>query len=168
MFVFFLTSIFENKTMWIPWPGLWRSAIIIAFGVPTSERTSRINGLGFAVYASCCRHNDCYLGRNRNRLTTPMQDLYHEARKPMKYSYIVQFNVASCKTLYSHLVIGPSIISLRATQITKLMGPIWVPSGSCNPQLGPMLAPWILISWNACEENTLVISPKGPVTWKPF
>ena len=32
------------------------------------------------------------------------------------------------------------------TQITKSMGPTWGPSGSCQPQMGPMLAPWILLS----------------------
>ena len=32
------------------------------------------------------------------------------------------------------------------TQIAKLMGPIWGPPGSCRPQMGPMLAPWTLLS----------------------
>ena len=29
-------------------------------------------------------------------------------------------------------------------QIAKFMGPTWAPSGSCRPQMGPMLAPWTL------------------------
>ena len=33
-----------------------------------------------------------------------------------------------------------------ATQITKFMGPTWGPSGTCRPQMGPMLAPWTLLS----------------------
>ena len=32
------------------------------------------------------------------------------------------------------------------TQIAKLMGPTWGPAGSCRPQMGPMLAPWTLLS----------------------
>ena len=32
------------------------------------------------------------------------------------------------------------------TQIAKFMGPTWVPPGSCRPQMGPMLAPWTLLS----------------------
>ena len=32
------------------------------------------------------------------------------------------------------------------TQIAKFMGPTWAPSGSCRPQMGPMLAPWTLLS----------------------
>ena len=32
------------------------------------------------------------------------------------------------------------------TQIAMFMGPTWVPPGSCRPQTGPMLAPWILLS----------------------
>ena len=36
-------------------------------------------------------------------------------------------------------------LSLRS-QIAKFMGPTWGPPGSCRPQMGPMLAPWILLS----------------------
>ena len=32
------------------------------------------------------------------------------------------------------------------TQIAKFMGPAWGPPGSCRPQMGPMLAPWTLLS----------------------
>ena len=34
------------------------------------------------------------------------------------------------------------------TQIAKFMGPTWGPPGSCRPQMGPMLAPWSLLSGN--------------------
>ena len=32
------------------------------------------------------------------------------------------------------------------TQITKFMGPTWGPPGSCWPQIGPVSAPWTLLS----------------------
>ena len=32
------------------------------------------------------------------------------------------------------------------TQIAMFMGPTWGPPGSCRPQMGPMLAPWTLLS----------------------
>ena len=32
------------------------------------------------------------------------------------------------------------------TQMAKFMGPTWGPSGSCWPQMGPMLAPWTFLS----------------------
>ena len=32
------------------------------------------------------------------------------------------------------------------SQRAKLMGPTWKPPGSCQPQVGPMLAPWTLLS----------------------
>ena len=32
------------------------------------------------------------------------------------------------------------------SQITRFMGPTWDPPGSCQPQMGPMLAPWTLLS----------------------
>ena len=31
-------------------------------------------------------------------------------------------------------------------QIKQFMGPTWGPPGSCRPQMGPMLAPWTLLS----------------------
>ena len=34
-----------------------------------------------------------------------------------------------------------------APPIAKFMGPTWGPPGSCRPQMGPMLAPWTLLSW---------------------
>ena len=36
--------------------------------------------------------------------------------------------------------------SSNLTQIAKFMGPTWGPTGSCRPQMGPMLAPWTLLS----------------------
>ena len=38
----------------------------------------------------------------------------------------------------------------RMSQITKFMGPIWDPPASCRPQMGPMLAPWTLLSEVLC------------------
>ena len=40
------------------------------------------------------------------------------------------------------------ILVYLSTQIAKFMGPTWGPSGSCRPQMGPMLAPWTLLSGN--------------------
>ena len=37
------------------------------------------------------------------------------------------------------------------TQIAKFMGPTWGPPGSCQPQMGPMLAPWNLLSVYVCQ-----------------
>ena len=35
-------------------------------------------------------------------------------------------------------------------QIAKFMGPIWGRPVSCRPQMGPMLAPWTLLSGSYC------------------
>ena len=37
-------------------------------------------------------------------------------------------------------------ILYKAPQIAKCMGPTFGPAGSCRPQMGPMLTPWILLS----------------------
>ena len=47
-------------------------------------------------------------------------------------------------TRYRHPI---ACLWLRArSQIAKFMGPTWDQPGSCRPQLGPMLAPWTLLS----------------------
>ena len=44
-------------------------------------------------------------------------------------------------------------------QIAKFMGPTWGPPGSCRPQIGPMLAPWTLLSawWRHQMETFFVL-----------
>ena len=42
----------------------------------------------------------------------------------------------------------------ESSQIARFMGPTWDPPGSCRTQMGPMLAPWTLLS--------------GSLYWKPF
>ena len=41
------------------------------------------------------------------------------------------------------------------------MGPTWDPPGSCRPQMGPMLAPWTLLSGTSfrlvCAQNNVTI-----------
>ena len=37
-------------------------------------------------------------------------------------------------------------LTRELSQIAKFMGPTWVLPGSCRPQMGPMLAPWTLLS----------------------
>ena len=39
-----------------------------------------------------------------------------------------------------------TIFSHKASQTAKFMGPTWGPPGPCRPQMGPMLAPWTLLS----------------------
>ena len=39
------------------------------------------------------------------------------------------------------------------SQIARFMGPTWGPPGSCRPQMGPMLAPWALLSGLVCNEH---------------
>ena len=40
-------------------------------------------------------------------------------------------------------------------QIAKFMGPTWGPPASCRPQVGPMWAPWTLLSGRVCVSVTL-------------
>ena len=44
------------------------------------------------------------------------------------------------------LCVIPYGLAHHSTQITKFMGPTWGLYGPCQPQMGPMLAPWTLLS----------------------
>ena len=47
------------------------------------------------------------------------------------------------------------------TQIVRFMGPTWGPPGSCRPQMGPMLAPWTLLSGKLCFvfTSSIIVNP---------
>ena len=53
------------------------------------------------------------------------------------------------------------------TQIAKFMGPTWGPAGSCRSQMGPMLAPWTLLSVSDLLEHMAFVeteeTPISPV-----
>ena len=40
----------------------------------------------------------------------------------------------------------PTYIETKTSQIVRFMGPTWGTPGSCRPHMGPMLAPWTLLS----------------------
>ena len=73
------------------------------------------------------------------------------------------------------IVLYGDIIKKEMAHIAKFMGPTWGPSGTCRPQMGPILAPWTLLSGiyvHQHEVNTkgvrryTVACPRG--TWWPF
>ena len=52
-----------------------------------------------------------------------------------------------CRLIYSHRRSKVyQLLTSYPTQIAKFMGSTWGPPGSCRPQMGPMLAPWTLLS----------------------
>ena len=52
----------------------------------------------------------------------------------------IGFTACITNYMYAELVSSP------IPQIAKFLGPTWGPPGSCRPQMGPMLAPWTLLS----------------------
>ena len=54
----------------------------------------------------------------------------------------LQFAQYICVSMWCESIMLSYFISL----ITKFMGPTWSPPGSCRPQMGPILAPWTLLS----------------------
>ena len=56
--------------------------------------------------------------------------------------------------------------SQRPTRIAKFMGPTWGPPRSCRPQMGPMLAPWNLLSSSSWVQHEAHLGPVG-LRWAP-
>ena len=76
--------------------------------------------------------------RHSRRMCNP--HFYVSGKRPMWR----QYNACSC-FLGCTLLLSESI-SKSDSQIAKFMGPTWGPPGTCRPQMGPMLAPWTLLS----------------------
>ena len=86
--------------------------------------------------------------RLKNGLRWKWQPVYH-----MLYMVFVSHNRACCLAAFFlgcfPVILPSSSIQYRALKITqagKFMGTTWGPPGSCRPQMGPMLAPWTLLS----------------------
>ena len=48
------------------------------------------------------------------------------------------------------------MLGLKIIRSSKFMGPTWGPPGSCRPQLGPVLAPWTLLSGNTSYVDVIL------------
>ena len=67
---------------------------------------------------------------------------------PIRARYGVSFVDSNFWFVFSlsHCSDVGNILLYWTTKIAKFMRPTWGPSGSCQPQMGPMLAPWTLLS----------------------
>ena len=52
---------------------------------------------------------------------------------------------------------------LHDRQIAKFRGPTWGPPGPCRPQMGPMLAQWILLSGEILHKTPVRLVNRGSV-----
>ena len=67
-------------------------------------------------------------------------------------------NGGCCRSSRHRIGISPQEPTMMIhTQIAKFMGPTWGPSGSSRPQMGPMLAPWTLLSGYRFDKSIKVL-----------
>ena len=55
--------------------------------------------------------------------------------------------------------------TVKATQIARFMGPTWGPPGSCRSQMGPMWAPWTLLSGKYNVLYSPLLTPLNGKQW---
>ena len=56
-----------------------------------------------------------------------------------------------CKGTQAFISDAQIVIILKASLIARFMGPTWGPSGADRTQVGPMMAPWTLLSGMVCK-----------------
>ena len=84
-----------------------------------------------------------------SKLHFKIATLLHRARGFLKKPKLKKSNIFCLDS--KHTEISSSYTKSRINncstpQIAKFMGPPWGPPGFCRPQMGPMLAPWTLLS----------------------
>ena len=67
--------------------------------------------------------------------------------------YYISF-VRSSRIFFTH---GDRGWQASSSQIAKFMGPTWGQPGSCRSQMGPMLAPWTLLS-GMCFQKAIFLA----------
>ena len=84
--------------------------------------------------------------------------------EPLKYKFGFSFHVSwltQVVEILPHETQWIPIITAKPSQIAKFMGPTRGPPGSCWPQLGPMLAPWTLLSGMAFDNSQSITRSQG-------
>ena len=81
------------------------------------------------------------------RLRTQYDQIYERTRvtKGLIFHWAVMGRELKIRT-GSHLGLSRKTSCDTIPQIARFIRPTWVPPGSCRPQMGPMLAPWTLLS----------------------
>ena len=96
----------------------------------------------FSIYEALCNEKNVYFHWHQ-------ESWYLQA--PEEYSGLSTSGATITKSIhcprFKSGLQGKSLMRLNMLpQITKFMGPTWSPPGSCQPQMGPMLAPCTLLS----------------------
>ena len=76
--------------------------------------------------------------------------------RPVISQFVFLMNISKMKNYYHCFTLVVTEEHYMQSQIAKFMGPTWGPPGSCRPQMGPMMAPWTLLSGRVFGSTTLV------------
>ena len=60
------------------------------------------------------------------------------------------------------------VLCSKGPLMAMFMGPTWDPSGADRTQVGPMLAPWTLLSGTICEWNINIVHLHNEKRWVCF
>ena len=136
------------------WPGCWDQYWALPMKLPLGE-------FNWILLLLCQNGFKWIFGVNRPVLQIPQCTcpIFHNTSSKTKMSTFL-FLTVYCGigtgalwdlwyvSIVRHLYLIPcnKHLILNPLQIAKFVGPTWSPPGSCRPQMGPMLAPWTLLS----------------------
>ena len=84
---------------------------------------------------------------NFEKLMMMMNDHLQSWTMTIKWSHLyLDILLIGQTLLHLNSMLYNKVVGRVYTQIAKFMGPTWGPPGSCRPQIGPMSAPWTLLS----------------------
>ena len=93
--------------------------------------SKQVANSGFRLSSSNMQVNSILEGESERKKNTKYYSKYLYFQRDM--------NIGTCNIIHRHY-------RHYLSQIAKFMGPTWDPPGTCRPQMGPMLAPWTLLS----------------------
>ena len=71
----------------------------------------------------------------------------------LTYLYRLNYGIITIGVIREVAMVWMHFIPYLRSQIARFLGATWGPPGSCRPQLGPILAPWTLLS-GALSQNS--------------
>ena len=126
----------------------------MCFPIPWNLSSFYVHNKNRTWILGCCRHKYSISKKHTHGsffvvfccVLVPGNDTLLVVKKSHECVIItwVKADLFSAKPLQTHS--GMNLWIILANQISKFMGPTWGPPGSWQPQIGPMLAPWTLLS----------------------
>ena len=100
------------------------------------------------LLAWTCQHYMCSVAKNKSNTVCAYAFTSADTVMKILVRFLSDINLCDirCNTDATVRLFIRDRAARNTSQIARFMGPTWGPPGSCQPQMGPILAPWTLLS----------------------